>query len=77
MVKADNDRAGRKKQERFEKRVREKMKHGRFIRNEPDRHEHVTELRDGGIGEDPFDVGLLCRDQRAEQRGDCSDPRDD
>ena len=71
-----DDRAGAEEQQRLEKRVREKMEHRRFARREPDRHHHVAELRERGVGEDAFDVVLLRRHQRGEQRGDGADPGD-
>ena len=44
VMKTDDDRTGREEEKRFEKRVREKMKHRGFVRREPDSHDHVTEL---------------------------------
>ena len=52
------------------------MEHGRFVRGEPNSRDHVTELRDRGIGEDSLDVRLLRREQRAKKRSDRSGPRD-
>src|SRR5438270_8817351 len=49
VMQADDDGAGGKEQERFEKCVREKVKHRRFVRGESDGHHHVTELRDRGV----------------------------
>src|SRR6266851_2914113 len=60
-MKGDDDGASGEKEERFEKRVSEKVKHRRFIRGESDRHNHVTKLGNRGVSEDPFDVGLLRR----------------
>ena len=48
----DDDCARAEEEQRLEKRVREKMKHRRFARSETDGHDHVAELREGGVGED-------------------------
>ena len=40
-------------------------------------HDHVAELRQGGIGEDTLDVVLLNCHQRRKQRGDSPHPTDD
>ena len=76
-MKHDDDRAGPEEQQRLEKRVSEKVEHRRLVRGETDRHHHVTELRERGVGENAFDVVLLRRDQRGHQRGDRADPGDD
>ena len=68
VMQHDDDRAGAEEEQRLEKRVREKMKHRRFAGSETDRHNHVAELREGGVGEDSFDVVLLRRDQRGDDR---------
>ena len=60
--------AGAEKQQRLEEgvggEVEDAGRHG--ARTHTD--EHVAELRDGGVREDPFDVPLLERDRRGEQR---------
>ena len=38
---------------------------------------HVTELRDGGVGEDALDVVLGDSDESCEDCGDCADPGND
>ena len=76
-MKHHDDRAGAEEEQRFEERVGEKVKHRRLARGETDRHHHVTELRERGIGENAFDVVLLRRDQRGHDRGDGADPCDD
>ncbi len=55
----NNDGTGAEEEQRLEKRVREKMKHGRLVGGEPNRHDHVAQLRKRGVSEDALDVVLL------------------
>ena len=73
-MKHHNDRAGSEEEKRFEKRMSEQVKHRRIVGREANRHHHVTELRERGVSENPFDVVLLRCDQRSHHRGDRADP---
>ena len=73
----ENNRAGAKEEKRFKSGMGEKMKHRGLTGGEPDRHHHVTELREGGVGENAFDVVLLRRHQRRQHCGDRADPGND
>ena len=64
VMQHDDDRTGAEEEQRLEKRVREKVKHRRFTGSQTDGHHHVAELRQGGVGEDAFDVVLLRGDER-------------
>ena len=75
VVQRVDDRAGAKEEQRLEKRVREQMKHGRAGRRQADRHDHVAQLRERGVGEDALDVVLLRGHQRGEERSDDAHPR--
>ena len=73
---AVNDRAGAEEEQRLEKAVREQMHDAGRDAAHAERHHHQAQLRDGGVGEDAFDVGLRERDERRHQRGDDADPDD-
>ena len=77
MVKHDDDGTSGEEEQCFEKCVGKQMKYGRFVRRQADRHDHVTELRESGVGEDAFDVVLLRGHQRGHDCGDRSDPGND
>src|SRR5688572_27100630 len=63
MVQRVNHRTGTEKQKGFEESVRGEVIHGRRRREEPHGHNHVAELRKGGVSEDALDVVLLARNQ--------------
>ena len=71
---AVNDRAGAEKEQRFEKAVRDQMHDPGRDAADAERHHHQAKLRNGGVGEDAFDVGLRDGDERGQQRGDDADP---
>src|ERR1700733_14264456 len=60
-----NDRAGAKKEQRFEEGMRDEMKHADCNPADTQTHHHVTQLRNGGIGEDALNVILSDGDQRS------------
>src|SRR5882762_7429112 len=76
FMAAVNDRSRAHEQQGFEKGVRDQMKHpdGRAAGAQTDHH--VAELRDGGVGEDAFDVVLRNRYARGEDSSDSADPGD-
>ena len=55
---AVDDRAGAEEQQRLEERVGDQMEHAHRHAADAEAHHHVAELRDGGVGEDAFDVVL-------------------
>ena len=72
-----DDGTGSEKEERLEKCVSKKVKHGRFARGETHRHHHIAKLRKRGVSQDALDIVLLRRDQGGDHGGDRPDPRDD
>ena len=68
---------GAEEQQRLEEGMGHQMEHSGHISGGPDREEHVPELADGGVGEDPLDVGLGDRDRGRPQGGDGADGGDD
>ena len=72
-----NDRTGGEEEERLEKSVSKEVEHRRTGRRQTNRRDHVTELGERRIGEDPLDVVLLRGNERGENRGDDADPRND
>ena len=77
VMEHHDDRTRAEEKQRFEEGVREQMEHRRLARRQTDSHDHVAELRQGRVGEDPLDVVLLRGDERGHHGGDGSDPRDD
>ena len=51
------------------------MKHPDSNPADSEAHHHVTQLRNRGVGENAFDVGLRDSDERGKNSGDGSDPR--
>ena len=76
VVAGVDDRAGTEEKQRLEPGVGEEVEHARLTDEQADGHHHVSELREGGVGEDFLDVILLGGHQRGHQRGDASDPGD-
>ena len=72
-----NHAAGREEQQALEECVGHQVKDARGVGPDAQAEKHVAELRDGGVGEDFFDVGLHQADGRGVERGDGSDERDD
>ncbi len=71
-----NHRTGSEEQQRFEKRVRENVKNARCERADAERQEHVSQLRDSGVGEHALDVVLDQADRggkNGSQRADDGD----
>ena len=77
LVAAVNDRARAHEQERLEKRVRDEVEHSDRDAADAEADHHVAELRNGGVGEHAFDVGLRDGDERGEDGGDGANPSDD
>ena len=50
VVNHEKNRAGAEEEQRLESRVGEEMEHRGLAGSEPDRHHHVAELRERGIG---------------------------
>ncbi len=59
MMKHHNDGAGCEEEKGFEKRMSKQVKHSCIIRGKAHSHDHVTELRERGVSEDPLDIVLL------------------
>ena len=75
VVHRVNHRASAKEQQCLEERVRGEMEHARFGSGQTHAHDHVAELRECRVSEDAFDVVLLDGDERGQQRGKSTDPR--
>ncbi len=71
-----NDRAGAEEQERFEEAVRDQVHDAGSNTTDAEGDHHQSQLRDGGIGENAFDVELRERDERRHQGGDHAGPHD-
>src|SRR5260363_123561 len=54
MMHPDDDRTGGEKEQRFEERMRDQMKHRHRIGGCAERNGHIAELRQGRIGDDPL-----------------------
>ena len=76
MVHADNHRAGRQKEQRLEKRMRHQMKDRDAVGRGTERHGHVAELRQCGVGNHPLDVVLDDAEKAHEKRSDRADGHD-
>ncbi len=72
-----DDRTGAEEEQRLEEGVGEEMEDRRAIGPYPERHEHVAELRAGGIGDDALDVVLHEADGCREEGGDGADHGND
>ena len=62
-----NDRARCQEEQPFEEGVRHQVEDARRKRAYAAGHEHVAELRDGGVSENFFDIGLRDADGRGEE----------
>ena len=71
-----NHRTGGEEEQRFEEGVGHQVEDGRRISRDSARHEHVAELRDGGVGQDTLDISLHHTDGRGENCGERADDRD-
>ncbi len=77
VVHGVDDRAGSEKEEGLEEGVGGEVEHGGGPAAAADRHDHVAELGEGRVGEDPLDIVLLGGDEGGEEGGDAADPGDD
>ena len=68
MMHRVNHRASTEEQQRFEERVRDQVEHASGVCAAAHRHEHVPQLRDGGVRQHLLDVPLAQRDRGGEQR---------
>ena len=68
-----DDGACRKEEQGFEEGMGHEMEDGCRVSRDAAAQEHVTELRDCGVGEDAFDVGLNQAHGGGEQSRGCSD----
>ena len=71
-----NDRAGTEKQERFEEAVCDQVHDAGSDTTNAEGDHHQSQLGDGGVGENAFDVELGERDERSHQGCDYADPYD-
>jgi hypothetical protein len=72
-----NHAARRKEQQAFEERVRHQVEHAGSVGADAEAQEHVAQLRDGGVGENFFDVRLHQADGRGVERGERANQRND
>jgi hypothetical protein len=72
-----DDRAGAEEQQGFEGGVGEEVEHARRPRPHPEGRDHVAQLGDGGVGEDPFDVVLDEGQTGGDEHGDTGDESDE
>ena len=77
FVEGVDDRAGGEEEERLEEGVGGEVEHGGIGAAATDGHDHVAELREGGIGEDALDVVLLDGDEGGEDGGEAADACND
>src|SRR6476661_9860619 len=75
MVQSLDDDAGREKEQSFEKGMSHEMKDRGRPGTNPQRQEHVADLADRGIREDPLDVRLRERTETSEEQRRCADHR--
>ena len=69
VVHAVDDRSGAEEQQALEERMHDHVKDGSDIGAGPDGEEHVAELADRRVREDPFDVVLRDGNGGRQQRG--------
>ena len=69
VVHADDDRTCGQEQQGFKEGVRHHMEHGNRIGGHAQSHGHITQLRQGRIGNHAFDVILNRAEEAHEQRG--------
>ena len=74
---AHNYTARTQEQQRLEAGMRREMKHGGIRTRTAHGHDHVTQLRQRGVGKNAFDVVLLDSNQTGQQRRDATHPGDD
>jgi hypothetical protein len=72
-----HDGSGAEEHEGLEEGVGDHVEDGRHVGADADGQEHVAELRDGGVGENPFDVEVDEGDGGRHQRRDGTDPGHD
>ena len=72
---AEDDRTGRKEQQRLEEGVSDQVEHAGHIGAHPDRRHHETQLRDGRVGQNLLDVILPNGDRGGEERRHRADHR--
>ena len=77
VVHADNRTTGGKEQQGFKEGVGHHMEHGHGVGRRAQRHGHIAELRQGGIGHHALDVVLNCAEKAHKQRGNRADDHDD
>ena len=68
VVHGHDDRPCRQKQQGLEKGVREQVKQRHGISRRPQPHDHIPQLRQGGVGHHPLDV-VLDQAHQAHQEG--------
>ena len=76
MMTSVNDRAGAEEEERFEEAVRDQVHDAGRDTTDAKGDHHQSQLRDGGVGENAFNIELGKGDERSHQGGDHTDPYD-
>ncbi len=71
-LQSENDRTGRKEQQRLEESMRRQVEHPGHERAHPDRRHHETELRNGRVGQHLLDVVLANSNRGRKQRRHCA-----
>ena len=69
MMHRNDDGSGGEKEQCLKEGMGGQMKNGNGVRRRPERHRHVPELGQGGIGYHPFYICLHQRNKRHQQRG--------
>ena len=77
VVQADDHRPRSEEQRRLEESMSEQVEHRRRVGRSAERHGHIAELRERGVGYDALDVVDDDRDERHEQRRDAADDDDE
>ena len=73
MFNAVNDTAGPEEQQGFEEGMGQQVEQRGHVGPHPNGGHHITELGDGRIGQDPFDIPLGYRDCGREESGKSPD----
>ena len=76
VVHAEDDRTAAEKEQGLEKGMGEQVENTGRVGSDPAGDEHVGQLTDGGIGDNPFDIGLDQGNGGGKQTGHCTENGD-